>query len=297
MITIEDETLRDGLQSEKTILTSEQKINIFNLLIQAGLKRIQVGSFVHPKYVPQMADVDELISSLDVPEDVTITGLVLNNKGLDRAVNSGLKHLSMSVSVSDTHSQKNTNMSTEKALASMRQLIESAVSSGIQVRAGAQCAFGCVYEGPVSEQRVVEVLEPLVQAGAQEINLADTTGFATPRTVRNLVKKIHETFPHIVISLHLHNTQGFGLANMMAGYEAGAQLFDTAIGGLGGCPVIKNASGNVSTEDAVNLFSSLNVDMNIDLKILCSAHDLIQQYVNHSLSSYICRVIQASEKC
>ncbi len=296
-IRLEDETLRDGLQSEKRLLTTAEKITLFQMLTDAGVKRIQVGSFVHPKVVPQMADTDELIHRLNSSPDVLLTGLVLNERGLERAGNCGLKHLSMSVSASETHSRKNTNKSAREALSNMRRLVEQAVSGGIRVRAGVQCAFGCVYEGHVSEDTVIHALEAFAQAGAQEFNLADTTGMANPRQVRRLVSKAKEAFPDRVLSLHLHDTRGLGLANMMAGYEAGVSLFDTASGGLGGCPFVKGAAGNVPTEDAANLFEQVGTETGLDIKKLCRVVETLESLVERALPGRMTSVIRATEGC
>jgi len=296
-VLLEDETLRDGLQSEKKRFSLSEKIKLFEMLVAAGVKRIQVGSFVHPKVVPQMADTDDLIGRLDSPRDVLLTGLVLNERGLDRAEKSGLRHLSMSVSASDTHSRKNANKSASEALVDMSRLIEQAVSSGIRVRAGVQSAFGCVYEGGVSEDRVLHTLSAFAEAGAGEFNLADTTGMANPRQITRLVGKVKAVFPDRVISLHLHDTRGLGLVNMMAGYDAGVRIFDTATGGLGGCPFVKGAAGNVPTEDSVNLFERSGVETGIDLKKLCRVVETLSSLVDRKLPGRMCPVLQAAEVC
>ena len=296
-VLFEDETLRDGLQVEDKVLATEDKLALFDLLVGAGLKRIQVGSFVHPKIVPQMADTDELIKRLDPPGDVLITGLVLNDRGLDRALESGLRHLSMSVSVSDAHSRKNANTPAGQALESMCRLIETACSTGVRVRAGAQCAFGCVYEGAVPEERVVAAATAMFSAGAREINLADTTGMANPVQIRRLIGRVGEALPEADLSLHLHDARGLGLANMTAGYEAGVRLFDTAAGGLGGCPFVKGAAGNAPTEDAANLFNAIGAETGVDLAKLCQAVDFLENKLGRSLPGRMCRVIKSLGVC
>ena len=191
----EDEVLRDGLQMESRLFSFEEKVKIFQLLAEAKVKRVQIGSFVHPKLVPQMADTDALIRHLSQTPGVLLSGLILNDKGLERALACGLAHLSMSVSVSDTHSRKNANRSAQEALASMTLLIAEAKKAGVQVRAGIQCAFGCVYEGMVPADAVFAAAEAMVHAGADEINLADTTGMGNPRQVRSLVQGDRAAFP------------------------------------------------------------------------------------------------------
>jgi hydroxymethylglutaryl-CoA lyase len=291
-VILEDETLRDGLQLEEKLLSLEEKISIFRLLVDAGVKRIQIGSFVHPKVVPQMADTDEIISRILKTPGVLITALILNDKGLERALRSGLNHVSMSVSASDSHSRKNTNLSADEALASMTGLIKRANAAGLKVRAGVQCAFGCVYEGAVAEDRVVSALESMAAAGASELNLADTTGMGNPRQVSRMIGRVHQALPDRDLSLHLHDTRGLGLANMFAGYEAGVRIFDVSTGGLGGCPFVKGAAGNVPTEDAVNLFSQINVAVVIDLGKLCTVVSNLESILGKTLRGRMCHVLQ-----
>lgn len=273
-VLLEDESLRDGLQVEKKILPLKAKISLSRLLVDAGVRRLQVGSFVHPKVVPQMADTDELIRIvMNENPGVLVTGLVLNGKGLERAIRCGLTHLSMSSSASNTHSLKNVRRPAQEALNDMIGLIRNAAAAGIQVRAGVQCAFGCVYEGIVPEDKVLEMADAFAEAGARELNLADTTGMAHPLQVRRLIAKVKHAIPGMAISLHLHDTRGLGLANMMVAYEAGVEIFDVAAGGLGGCPFVAGASGNVPAEDAVNLFQQIGVSPGIDLDALCRIVD------------------------
>jgi hydroxymethylglutaryl-CoA lyase len=297
-VLLEDESLRDGLQAEKRMFSLEEKTALFRLLVGAGIKRVQVGSFVHPKSLPQMADTDSLINSIknEFP-DVLITALVLNERGLERAGACGLKHLSMSVSVSNTHSLKNVRRSAAEALADMSGLIRRAVASGIQVRAGIQCSFGCVYEGAVPEEKVIEAALALAEAGAGELNIADSTGMANPKQVKRVVGKVLETIPGRSISLHLHDTRGLGLANMMAGYETGARIFDVAAGGLGGCPAIQGAAGNIPAEDAVNLFEQIGAPTGINLRELCKVVDKYEELLDRELPGRMNRVIKSQAGC
>jgi hydroxymethylglutaryl-CoA lyase len=293
-VILEDESLRDGLQFEQKILTLEEKLSLFRLLAAAGVQRLQVGSFVHPKVVPQMADTEEFIRTVrDEPPGVFLTALVLNDKGLERALKCGLGHLSMSSSASNSHSLKNVKRPAAEAFASLLELIRQAVGSGLQVRAGIQCAFGCVYEGAVAEDRVIEMAGRLAATGASELNLADTTGMAHPLQVRRLVAKTRTALPHLSISIHLHDTRGLGLANMLAAHEAGVTIFDVAAGGLGGCPFVKGASGNVAAEDAVNVFEQIGVPTGIDLKALCKVVDRYEALLGRSLPGRMNRVIKS----
>ena len=294
---LEDEALRDGLQIESQLFTIDQKIELFNLLKDAGVKRIQVGSFVHPKIVPQMADTDELIKTLGRQQDTTISALILNDKGLERALACQVSHVSMSVSVSNSHSLKNARRSAADALAGMVDLIKNARSEGLEVRAGLQSAFGCVYEGPISESSVLAAAEKMIAAGVDEINLADSTGMANPQTIRSLVGLVTRQFPDVRISLHLHDTRGLGLANMFSGYEVGVRIFDVCAGGLGGCPFIKGAAGNVPTEDAVHMFESMGIATGIELKSLMGAVDYLENSLGRSLPGRLKRVLDFQQNC
>jgi len=293
-VILEDESLRDGLQFEQKILALEEKLSLARLLAAAGVKRLQVGSFVHPKVVPQMADTDEFIQTVrDETPGVLITALVLNGKGLERALKCGLGHLSMSSSASNSHSLKNVKRPAAEAFADLIELVRQAVGAGLKVRAGIQCAFGCVYEGAVAEDRVVEMAGRLAETGANELNLADTTGMANPLQMKRLVAKTRAAIPHLPISIHLHDTRGLGLTNMLAAYEEGVNIFDVSAGGLGGCPFVKGASGNVAAEDAVNLFEQIGVETGIDLKALCKVVDRYEALLGRSLPGRMNRVIKS----
>ncbi|MGQ9696180.1 MAG: hydroxymethylglutaryl-CoA lyase [Thermodesulfobacteriota bacterium] len=292
---LEDEVLRDGLQMESRIFSLEEKIKIFELLVEAGVPRIQVGSFVHPKLVPQMADTDVLIKELKKkPGRPLLTALILNERGLTRALDCGLEHVSMSISASDTHSKLNTNRSSAEALKEMVNLIAQAKKHGLMVRAGVQCAFGCVYEGRIAEGKVLSAAEAMVQAGADELNLADTTGMGQPRQVRSLVKMVKKNLPQVKISLHLHDTRGLGLTNMFVAYEEGVNIFDVCAGGLGGCPFIKGAAGNVPTEDAAHMFASMGVETGIDLQNLIKVVEELERILEHLLPGKMARVLKAN---
>jgi hydroxymethylglutaryl-CoA lyase len=299
---LEDEALRDGLQMETRLFTLEEKLRLFELLKNAGIPRIQVGSFVHPKIVPQMADTDELIRAIrraDIGKETAtvVSALILNDKGLERALNCGVPHVSMSVSVSDTHSRKNARKPAAEALAGMVALVEEALTSEMAVRAGLQCVFGCVYEGAISKRAVLTAAEALAKTGVTEINLADTTGMATPMAIREMVRLFADELPELQVSLHLHDTRGLGLANMFAGYEAGVRIFDVCAGGLGGCPFVKGAAGNVPTEDAVNMFETMGIDTGIDLTALGEAVSLFEAKLDRQLPGRMKRVMDFQQSC
>ncbi len=294
-VLLEDETLRDGLQVESRIFSLEEKLAIYDHLKRAGVRRIQVGSFVHPKRVPQMADTDEFIREIHKLDEAgpLISALILNDKGLERALDCGVKHVSMSVSVSNAHSMKNAGQPAMDALSSMTRLIEQATAAGLSVRAGLQCSFGCVYEGAIAEQAVLSAAEKLAYSGAREINLADSTGMANPLAIQSLVKQVREVVPDMNLSLHLHDSRGLGLANMFAGFRAGVTTFDVCTGGLGGCPFIRGAAGNVPTEDAVNMLSSMGVNTGIDIHEVCATVGLLEAYLERKLPGRMNTIINS----
>ena len=264
-VLIEDEFLRDGLQNEKREFSLEEKLGFVIQLEQAGLQRIQVGSFVHPKWVPQMANTDELFTRLKPKGGVTYTALVLNGAGLDRALAVGVKHLSISVSASETHSQKNTNRSVDEGRAKIKPVIEKALGEGIMVRAGIQSALGCGFEGHIDPDRVSEIAADFASMGVQEINIADTAGLSNPKAVYELCTRLrHEIDANVQLSLHLHDTRGLGIANFVAGLQAGVRIFDAAVGGLGGCPFVPKATGNIATEDVAFACEEMGIETGID---------------------------------
>lgn len=296
-VILEDEVLRDGLQMESRLFSLEEKIRIFQLLAAAGVPRIQVGSFVHPQLVPQMADTDALVKELlKLNPQPLLTALILNEKGLARALGCNLSHVSMSISASDTHSQRNTNRSSAEALKEMVGLITQAKKQGLKVRAGVQCAFGCVYEGRIAEGKVLAAAEAMAKAGADELNLADTTGMGHPWQVCSLVRLLKKDLPQIKISLHLYDTRGLGLANMFVAYEEGVNIFDVCAGGLGGCPFIKGAAGNVPTEDAAHMFAAMGVETGIDLQKMVAVVEELEKILGRPLPGRITRVLRAKEE-
>nr|WP_319515442.1 hydroxymethylglutaryl-CoA lyase [uncultured Cohaesibacter sp.] len=268
-VLIEDEFLRDGLQNEKRAFSVEEKLGFVAQLEEAGVQRIQIGSFVHPKWVPQMANTDELFTRLKPREGVTYTALVLNGAGLDRALAVGVKHLSISVSASETHSQKNTNRSVDEGRAKIKPVIEKALGEGVSVRAGIQSALGCGFEGHIDPDRVSEIARDFAAMGVQEINIADTAGLSNPRAVYALCRRLRDEIQaDVALSLHLHDTRGLGIANFVAGLHAGVRIFDAAAGGLGGCPFVPKATGNIATEDVAFACEEMGIKTGINWQML-----------------------------
>jgi hydroxymethylglutaryl-CoA lyase len=264
-VILEEQGLRDGLQTLTQSIALEQKLAWIHRLANAGLRRIQVTSFVNPQWVPQMADAEALVKALPQREGVVFSGLVLNGKGVQRAAAAGMQHLAISLSASDTHSRKNANKSLAEAREAFRDMVAMARQYGIMVRGGIQCAFGCRYEGAIDTATVYDLVKHLLDAGVDELALADSTGMANPVQVKKIMLQVLELCGRVPVALHLHNTENKGYANLCAALEVGVRQFDTAFGGLGGCPFIKGATGNIATEDTAHLLRQMGYETGIDI--------------------------------
>lgn len=254
---------RDGFQLETTPIPTDFKARTIESLIAAGLREIQVTAFVHPARVPQMADAEALIGRLRTRPDVVFTALTLNQRGVERAAAAGLTAVEVSASASNTHSRNNTGMSHADAVAEGVRMIRLARRHGMAVRASVQCAFGCVSEGEVPAGRVLETARRFLTEGVARISLADTTGMGSPRSVADRVSALMAEAGDIPVGLHLHDTRGLGLANLLSGLLCGVTHFDTAFGGMGGCPFVPGAAGNIPTEDTVHLMDQLGVETGV----------------------------------
>ena len=270
---------RDGFQFEKQMIPTEMKVEIINDLVEAGLKHIQVASFVNPARVPQMADAEEVLNRLPASQGVIFSGLVLNTRGLQRALQAGLNHVEISISISDTHSRKNAGVSFDRAFNGMMEMIQLAGAEGISVRAGIQCAFGCVYEGRVSQERIVQLVQYYASQKVDAIALSDTTGMADPMSVMRLLQTLMPACGEIPIILHLHDTRGLGLANLMAALECGVNQFDTALAGMGGCPFVRGAAGNIATEDTVHLMDAMGIRTGVDIAAVSKCSRRLEDYL------------------
>lgn len=258
---------RDGLQAEKQTVPLEEKIRWIDGLCAAGIDVIQLGSFVNPEKVPQMADTDALFRHFTSshPKGVTFSGLVLNEKGLERGLACGVEMFCMGVSASETHSLKNTGMSGSEALGRILGMAKQALSAGKVVQASVQSAFGCGYEGAVEQGRVFAIISAYLEAGVRAISLADTAGHAHPEQVEALFGEIRKLDLSVQMACHFHNTYGLGLGNCFAALRSGVTWFEASFGGLGGCPFTKLPAGNVSTEDLVHTFQRMGLRRDVDL--------------------------------
>jgi len=283
---------RDGFQFEKQFIPTELKSEIIRRLVEAGLKHIQVASFVNPSRVPQMADAEEVVSRLPEPAGVIFSGLVLNPNGLQRALRAGLKHVEISISASDTHGRKNAGVGFDQALARMKEMIRLARAENMGVRAGIQCVFGCVYEGNISRERILGLVRYYAAHQVDAIALSDTTGMANPISVKRLLKILIPECGKIPIILHLHDTRGLGLANLMAALQCGVTQFDTAMAGMGGCPFVRGAAGNIATEDTVHLMDSMGIGTGIDIVGVSKCSYYLEDYLSKQFPGRMHRLLQ-----
>jgi hydroxymethylglutaryl-CoA lyase len=257
---------RDGFQFEKTVVPTDRKLDAIARLVAAGLKHIQVASFVHPEKVPQMADADALIKQLPQQDGVVYSALVLNRRGLERAIASGITAVEISISASDTHSRKNAGMAHDEAMDQGQRMIEQALSAGLHVRAGVQCAFGCVDEGRIPAARIVGIVRRFVAHGVHVLALADTTGMGSPLLIEGVLDAVLPLCGRLPLALHLHDTRGLGLVNLMSALKYGVAIFDAALAGMGGCPFVPGAAGNISTEDTAHLLDRLGIHTGVDYR-------------------------------
>jgi len=284
---------RDGLQNEAERLTIDARFELVRALAAAGLKRIEVGSFVRPDWIPQLADTDALVRRLiesKLPADLRLYGLVPNRTGLSRAIDSGLKDVAVFMSATEAHNQKNTNKSISESLAEFEQLIPSANAQGVSVRGYVSCVWGCPYEGKVDPLRALEVADNLRSFGASELSLGDTIGVGNPRQTREIVSLFLEghgviaPFAPETLALHMHDTHGTALANCLAAYELGIRIFDASIGGTGGCPYAPGAAGNLATEDLASMFEGMGIESGVSMDKLFDAGELAQRHIGHALT-------------
>lgn len=286
-IKIHEVGLRDGLQNEKMIVDTATKILWAENLIQSGIDILQLGSFVHKDKVPQMSDTDLLFEHFSKKQiDVTLSGLVLNEKGMERGFQCGVDMFCMGVSASNTHSQKNTGMTTDDALTRIIAIAKKVIDSGAKVQVSVQSAFGCGFEGHIAEEKVIGIVSRYLDEGLLNISLADTAGHAYPEQVKRLFSALKKINGKAVLTSHFHNTYGLGIANCYAAMDEGVEYFETAFGGLGGCPFTKVASGNVSTEDFVHALNRNNIRSDINLTKILDVTNKSEQYLSKHSQSY-----------
>ncbi|WP_238981055.1 hydroxymethylglutaryl-CoA lyase [Geobacillus sp. YHL] len=282
---------RDGLQNEKRHLSVQQRIELIERLMDSGIKKIEAVSFVNPKVVPQMSHPEEVLEGINRKKGVVIAGLVLNPKGLERALDTELDVIHFTLAVSDAFNLKNARRTVEQSTAEIEDMIRTVTVQGKPCVAILGTAFGCPFEGSISEDRVLEISEKFIKAGCRSITLADTTGLANPLQVKNLVTRFFETFgENFELGLHFHNTRGLGISNVFAGYESGVRHFDSSVGGTGGCPFAPKAVGNVCTEDIVNMFHSMGIETGINLEQLVSTALWLERQLDRRLDGMMMKL-------
>jgi len=275
---------RDGLQNESANLSIDARLRLIDALADAGLKRIEIGSFVRPDWIPQLADTDEVARRMVRRPSVRYAALVPNRFGLDRAVAAGLREVAVFMSATESHNLKNTNKTVAQSLEHFAAIVPLAKKQGMFVRAYLSTIWGCPYEGKVDPRRALDVARQLRNIGADEISLGDTIGVGNPRQTREIVELFLGELPAGMLALHMHDTHGTALANCLAAMELGVTTFDASIGGMGGCPYAPGAAGNLATEDLVSMLADMGIDTGVNLDKLIEAGALAQQLVGHKLA-------------
>lgn len=280
---------RDGLQSEAAFVPTERKVALIEALAAAGVPRIEATSFVHPRAVPQMADAEAVMAAIRRRPGVRYTALVPNARGAERALAARADELNVVTSATETMNQRNLRMSIAESIAACREVVRLAERAGVPVNGTVSVAFGCPYEGDVPTEQVVAVVARLVDAGVREVSLADTIGVGNPRQVEALVEAVRARWPTLPLGLHFHDTRGLGLANVLAGLQAGVTRYDASVGGVGACPFAPGATGNICTEDLVYMLHELGVATGIDLAALLEAARLLPAMLGHDVPSRLLR--------
>ncbi|MFB5193908.1 hydroxymethylglutaryl-CoA lyase [Neobacillus sp. KR4-4] len=281
---------RDGIQNESTFISTENKIELINALNKTGIKRMEATSFVHPKYVPQMKDAKEVLEGIDRDPSIQYMALIPNEKGCDRAIESGIKALSLVVGASDSFNLKNVKMTREQSIQSFETVIKKAKEQDIFIRYNIATSFWCPFEGKVDSDLVLDLVEKAENLGVDEIVLCDTIGRANPAQVFDLFEKVMSLQTTAMITAHFHDTYGMALSNVVAALQTGVTRFDASIGGLGGCPFAPGAAGNSSTEDIVFMLHEMGIETGIDLKQLLACVEMVKPLTNRNLTGHLHKV-------
>ncbi|XP_065581610.1 hydroxymethylglutaryl-CoA lyase, mitochondrial-like isoform X2 [Artemia franciscana] len=284
---------RDGLQNEKGLVPTEAKINFINLLSETGLPVVEVTSFVSPKWVPQMGDNASVFKGITKYPNISYPVLVPNMKGLHSAIEAGVNEIAIFGAASETFSLKNINASIEESLKRFIEVTQVAKENNIKIRGYVSCVVGCPYEGDVKPETVLTVTEKLLAMGCYEVSLGDTIGVGTPGSIRKMLSTVLEKVRPEQLAIHCHDTYGQALANILAAIEMGITTVDSSVGGLGGCPYAKGASGNVATEDVVYMLNGLGIETGVDLRKLIKAGDFISGVLNRPSNSKVSRALAA----
>jgi hydroxymethylglutaryl-CoA lyase len=280
---------RDGFQSEKTVLKTEDKIDIINNLIEAGFPRIEVSSFVSPKAIPQLADAETILNKVNRNSNTTLAALVPNSRGALRAVEAKLDQIVVFLSASESHNKKNVNRSVDESLQGFREIADIAGKNNIPIQGDIATAFGCPFEGNISPKTLANISKEYKKMGFRGVTLGDTTGMATPVVVTDAINAIRDNVPDFNITLHFHNTRGVGLANVMTGLNEGITDYESCFGGMGGCPFAPNATGNICSEDLIYLLHEMGIETGIDLDKTIAIAKKVESLVGHKLPGQVMR--------
>jgi hydroxymethylglutaryl-CoA lyase len=284
-VTIYEVGPRDGLQNEARNVPTADKIRFIDALVASGIRAIEITSFVSPKWIPQLADSAEVARGVHRANGVRMSALVPNRRGLDTALASGMKEIAVFMSVSETHNKKNVNKTVDETLTAFDEVVPAARDAGLKVRAYLSTSFGCPYEGDVDPDKVVELVGRLRDMGVYQVSVSDTIGVANPAQTEDVLGRVLAKHPVDAIAVHMHDTQGTALANVVVAMQMGVTTIDSAAGGLGGCPYAPGASGNLATEDVVAMLHSMGVKTGIDLDKLTEASRTASTFVGHELPS------------
>lgn len=287
---------RDGLQNEKAFVPTEDKIRLIDALAAAGLPHIEITSFVHPRWIPALADADRVAGHYRERDEATFTALVPNLRGFDRALGTGMREVAVFMSASETHNKRNINKTRDETYAAFEPVFEGCAERGIAVRAYVSTVWGCPYEGEVDPAEPADVAARLLAMGAYEISLGDTIGVGTPLQTRRVLEAIADRVPLAKVAMHMHDTRGTALANCVVGLEHGVSTFDASIAGLGGCPYAPGASGNLATEDLVYMLHGMGIDTGIDLDRLVDAGLLAQKLLGRTLPGRALQALSAGRE-
>lgn len=285
---------RDGLQNEKAAVSTADKIEFINRLSAAGLPVIEVGAFVSPKWVPQMADTADVFAAITRRTGTRYTALVPNLAGLDRAAQAGITEIAIFAASTETFSRKNINQSIDESLAGYKQVCDRAIAAGMRVRGYLSTAFGCPFEGTVAPERVAAVAERVAALGVFEVSVSDTIGIAHPGQVPRVLEAVLARLPVSKIALHFHDTRGTALANVLASLPFGITTFDASAGGLGGCPYAPGAAGNLASDDLIYMLDGLGIETGVSLTALSSASAFIESKLDHRLPSRFAQAVRST---
>ena len=278
---------RDGLQSEPEIMPTEIKKEFIVRTVDAGIKKIEVTSFVHPKKVPQMADAEKLVESLPDYDDVSYIGLIMNQRGFERAKNCGIQEVGMVIVSTDTYNMRNQGVTTQQSIDNWLEIASEAQSAGIKTNVVIACAFGCPYEGEVDPEKIVEIAEKALQGSPDILGLADSVGVAVPNQVKNVFSLIKELNPDIPLRTHLHNTRNTGLANAAAAIDSGVSIIDASTGGIGGCPFAPKATGNIPTDDLLYMLDRSNIETDVNLNDVVQTTQWLEEILDRNVPAMV----------